>query len=175
MDFSTQKLTKMGLVLSKNLDPKYTKYFYDIYQSLDIDAEFSMKLKKSCIYCLAGDQTISQRNKIHKRTFMMPISIIAKAKQKLQKTNDAQSTEYLQFNSQSLSISELNRSVLETDFNNMLFTNHQVSPRVILDGTRFNQKSSEIIQEVENSSEEMSREAGSFGEQSSVMLDDSIK
>ena len=105
----------------------------------------------------------------------MPISIIAKAKQKLQKTNDAQSTEYLQFNSQSLSISELNRSVLETDFSNMLFTNHQVSPRVILDGTRFNQKSSEIIQEVENSSEEMSREAGSFGEQSSVMLDDSIK
>ena len=93
MDFSTQKLTKMGLVLSKNLDPKYTKYFYDIFESLGIDAEFSMKLKKSCIYCLAGDQTISQRNKIHKRTFMMPISIITKAKQKLQKTNDAQSTE----------------------------------------------------------------------------------
>jgi len=93
MDFSTQKLTKMGLVLSKNLDPKYTKYFYDIFQSLEIGAEFSMKLKKSCIYCLAGDQTISQRNKIHKRTFMMPISIISKAKQKLQKTNDSQSTE----------------------------------------------------------------------------------
>lgn len=86
MDFSTQKLTRMGQVLSKNLDSKYTKYFYDIFQSLEIDAEFSIKLKKSCVYCLAGDQTISQRNKIHKRTFMMPISIISRAKQKLQKS-----------------------------------------------------------------------------------------